>query len=601
MNKLLQLFFYCDILICVAHDITPPFQLEGDCFLNVVTSSATQSFTFPPNNLASYTINNVSPVSTIEHDDDYDDNEKTESLTITQNFLRYNLRFRSNCILFYLLTKTFNDTLLAISNSGYGTSENVLFIVFRDSFDVSDETIRGFNSTLLFEMAETPFHVDMIFCDLNGLCKIFCLFCPSKFNDIGGKAFLQEIKSVSKRIKSNGYGNILPCDVPFGQSSVNEKECISLLHKSKPDFRFGIAVTCPVPELFVLASSQPILNVSIIIDGEGVTSYHKDWFLNVRQEGLLSTTPNVIAKTRGTIVTTEGTKIDIMVCQNKNEYLIFDFKFFTRIHINVRICVVITCLLYTFIYKNICKGIDFFFALLGKPFQNRHKKTLVLLFIPASGFFCSVYQSNTSSESVKILEFPSFDHFRENGYKFVSPAYKQIISLFRHQPNITRQKAESICGPVESAFYEVKGNMTDHRFYEDWGNIIEAASKYKLFIASFLRPEMFQVLKTDVVYFGNDILCNVFHLTSRSPISLNHSFRSWSYMSQRFHQVFGSLLENGIYSGIRKFFYASKRKNMAALGMRPATTVVPPVALDIHSAIVFINVYYNITNTLQIY
>ncbi|CAL8127573.1 unnamed protein product [Orchesella dallaii] len=520
----------------------------------------------------------------------FDDND-SKLLTLKEGYLRFLLRYRSICTLFYITDPTFEEAVDTIIQSGFSTSEDVLFIISSLFSENSNEIRNGFTSNLLFDTSAAPFHADVLLyqSEPTSALSIFCLFCPKKLNQISEQVELpltpsfSFIKLVSKSLKSNGYGNSLAFSVPLGASRETEQACLRL--SKDGTFHFGMTITCPVSELFVLASIQPILNLSIVLDVKNIPSYQREWFLNVRQEGLIFWTPNVFLSTRGSIVSGGWTKFDVMVCLNKNALLVFDFKFSSRVDSYTRICALGIFLVYSFLYKNVSKAIDLVYALLGKSFSYKHPRKCVALYLIAATIVTCVYHSNISSESLKLVDFPSFEHFQKIGYKFFTPAYKSILLLFKGQPEPTRQKLEKVFGKSENAFLEVTGELQDWKFYDNWNNLIRTAAKYKLFLASFLRPELFSAIRNDLIYFGDDTLCKVFHLSDQSPLSLTYRFRSWSYLSGRFHQVFTNLIESGIYGGIKKLFFASKRKNMKDMNMRAVAGVLAPNSVALKSVI----------------
>jgi len=223
-------------------------------------------------------------------------------------------------------------------------------------------------------------------------------------------------------------------------------------------------------------------------------------------------------------------------------------------------------------------------VLLGKPLNHKFPRKFIILYLVPVLFYSCIYQSNVSSESLHKLEFPPFQHFVKAGYKFVTPRSKLMIQLIGAMPAVSRRRIENLFGPIEQAFFDYK-KLADWRTQAEWKNIIGASVKHKIYFASFLRPELFRSIKSDVTYFGDEILCNVYHLSEQSPYPLSYRYRMWSFLASRFYQVFTQMVESGIYGGIKKVYYVLKLSEMKDLGMRPANAVVPAKALELASVV----------------
>ncbi|CAL8084072.1 unnamed protein product [Orchesella dallaii] len=578
----------------------PTWLLESSCTINIVSSPSNSS---PTDSLftqfylhsvskhfsLTYTSYQVGELNfALKNSENYDDinGENEDLVTINHGYLRFSLRYQNNFNVFLLLTPNLNETLISIENSGYATSEHAMFIIPREDLTTYEELIESFNqSTTLFENTEAPFHADILFYYPN-LTLIFCLFCPNKLNKIENVS-MPLIKAKAKELTRNGHGNILAFPMPLGTPSSagpRVNKCLKIHFKRDlKDSVLSLSIKCTDSQLFSLGLLQPILNISIDISGRGVSESHQNWFLNVRQEGFLLPNDNVYLQTRGWIVLVEGLNLDVFVCQDKNNLLVFDFKLTSRIDNYVQILCILIFFMYLFLYKNVCKAIDMIGALFGKPFLFKHPRKCIFVYLIACLFFSCNYQSNVSSESVRMLEFGSFQQFQKAGYKFVQKNYKQVIRILNAAPEVTKQRINKFFGPPEQAFVKLFGELREPGFFGNWRKVINAATKYKLFIPSFLKLGQFLAVKADVMYVEEEILCKIFHLTKLSPLPLEFSFRSWSYMSARFNEVFGQLIESGIYGEIRNLAFNSRSGQLGDLDVRAPSSTVVAKPLDIHS------------------
>ncbi|CAL8127555.1 unnamed protein product [Orchesella dallaii] len=596
MLKFILFLFFFQGFQLYEHNLELPFRLDFDCFINLVKSNSTE-FKLPifvedsSTHVFSYTLYHVAHLNFafVEYDDE------EQNVTSVDGYLRFFLRHRSKCLLFILFTPSLDESLLAIQESGHGASEEVLFII---PTEYDDEITNGFTTDLLFETAETPFHADLLFLqETNKSMDIFCLFCPNKLNSIlenETELSFSTLKSECKKLKSSGYGHSLEYSVPLGALNKKEQKCFDMMLNQNPNDGFRlqlkynvsfISTYCTILEVYVIASLQPILNISIFVDPKYLkNSDNLEWFLNVKQEGLIFRTPNKYLETRGWIMTVEGVIVDVMVCHDSKIFLVFDIKYTTLLDIPVRICIVGISFCYFLLHRSPIKVVDLLFAMFGKPLDFNYPRKFLLVYLIAVLFFSCCYQSNISSESIHMLQFPNMDHYVKSGYKLFTPRYKEVIGLVRNLPAALKKNIGKTFGAVDHAFYE--GNEVNiSRSNRDWFYHIEMTMKLKLFITSFIRPKIFRAITADIFYIREDTLCKVFHLSSNSSVPLSYRFRSWSYLSASFNRVLTRVINSGIYVGIKKLFYGINGKDMANLRIRPATAVVPIRALDMYSAI----------------
>ncbi|CAL8104547.1 unnamed protein product [Orchesella dallaii] len=324
-----------------------------------------------PNNVLSYSFHHIDnlPFGVT----DYDSGE-SKNLTAIQDYLSYNFRHRSKCVLILLLTQTLEETLQAIDSSGYGTSEDVIFLIPRDSISTSDSLISSFISKKLFEVDSEPFHADVLFYDDHNSAAIFCLFCPYKLNYVPvqmANISFTALKHFNKVLKSNGHRLKLTVKTTlpgFGY----EQDCIHIVKKRLP--------SCGHVDVLTVAALKSILNVTLVLPEEYPSGDINDWFLNVQEEQVIYSYREYLL-VRGFVLVTSTETLDVLACVSKTEFLAFEFKFTADIGIPVWICIVLVAVLYGFLYQNIFKGIDLLWAMLGKEFSWNHRRSLIFVYL----------------------------------------------------------------------------------------------------------------------------------------------------------------------------------------------------------------------------
>ncbi|CAL8068272.1 unnamed protein product [Orchesella dallaii] len=546
MNKALYSLLFCVWLkpkVSEASYLEFPFHFTSDCFVTIVNTNSTElSPTSQLLNDANYAhsysfhhIDNLNFGFT-----DYE-SSTSKNLATNQDFPSPTFRHRSNCLIFLLLTQTLEETLEAIDTSGYGTSEDVLFLIPRDSIFTSDSLISGFISTALFEVGNEPFHADVLFYDGQNSAAIFCLYCPDKLQYVPfemANISYTALKNLSKILKSNGHQTKLSIKATLPGYDY-EEECIRILKRRLPE--------CGHMDLLTVAALQPVLNVTLVQPGAYPIVDTNNWFLSIREEQVLFSHMEYLP-VRGFVLLTRGEAFDVLACINKKEFLAFEFKFTSDIDTPIWVCVVLIGVLYGFIYNNIFKGMDLLWATLGKEFSWNHRRSLIFVYLIGSLFLFCCYQSTISAESLKLIALPDFENFRKSGYKLAVPDFKNILFGLKTLPSSTYSKIEAMWGPADDAFYNVTGNLNDWSYYHNWKVIAPVITKQKLFLSSIVAPQILGQFKTDEAYIDHDTICKLFHLSNQFPMSLNMKLRSWSYMSAQFNYLYQKFIEVGIHN-----------------------------------------------------
>lgn len=111
-----------------------------------------------------------------------------------------------------MLTESFNETSIAIQNSGYATSHQVLFLVRIPKHSVEDLLIKEFQENMFTNEDElVPFSAAMVLYESgrNGLMKLLRYFCSGTsdaFNETTGVDLRRASSAISSAQQRHDHG-----------------------------------------------------------------------------------------------------------------------------------------------------------------------------------------------------------------------------------------------------------------------------------------------------------------------------------------------------------------------------------------------------------
>ncbi|CAL8068330.1 unnamed protein product [Orchesella dallaii] len=326
-----------------------------DCLIHKVTGESTtlqnpqiKSHAFLPSffgtsTTLSYTTHQISdfnfapgPNQTDYLNEDFNPEEnEVDSLS---GFFRFTFKLSSFCVTVLIETLKFNETLIAIQKSGYGTSEQTLFLIEAFPLNKHNEVINGFANDL-FNSDGIPFHAPIVFVNQNlQEISMFCYFCPMSLGRIQ-PVIIDNITNIWNHLvnqhsllNSNGYGHlvVVPVSIVYAVSQKQISTCLNNYSRKRiRTNHFGEHVNCTVSEFWLIASTQSQLNISLTFDASKKidgNNYQK-WMLQLRYgEGLAQLVPNVYTYTRGSLIIVEQMKLDLMACLDGEDLKVLDFS-----------------------------------------------------------------------------------------------------------------------------------------------------------------------------------------------------------------------------------------------------------------------------------
>ncbi|CAL8068342.1 unnamed protein product [Orchesella dallaii] len=427
-----------------------------DCLIHVVNGEETQNLLEDGNNntpltqllgpatTLSYTIHQISHFNFLPQsnytdylDEDFDiDNVE---VNLQSGFLRYIFRLSSSCLIFLIKTTTLNETGIAIQRSAHGTSEQVLFLIETFLMTVENEVINGFENEL-FELEGTPFHAPIAFYSEKAKeMAILCYFCPSGLGRIQRISIRNEnlwlgLLAEYQNLNSNGYGYQVV--IPNSMTYMNEEErhCFEDYESGRVRTNlFGEHVNCKEAELWLLASVQSVLNITLSIgfSNQIEDTSHQNWMLQFRvAEGYAQVIPNIYIYSRGSFQLGKSLELDFLACMDLRKIQEFIFSIISALDFTSWCCFILLILLYGLAVQNIWKG-------------------------------------TLSAESMQLAEFPTLKKLMREGYRVWVVAKGAVGMVMGSLSNYSKNGLQRYLGvDVTNLRYYVSGkgdqNMSNH-------------------------------------------------------------------------------------------------------------------------------------------
>ncbi|CAL8121318.1 unnamed protein product [Orchesella dallaii] len=573
-----------------------PITFDINCFVRIVYDGNLNSLSTHPikillpletsstsDTTISYTIQDVSNFSfAFDAEDIHINNE----ITIFDGYFPFFSKYSKTCDVFILLTSTFNSTTTAIQESGYGTSIDATFLVVVNCYNDSimdnafiTEFLQNFGSlqaesfsaiysnlafvTLLkFETKSQTTRMPRVYA--------YCYRCPEKLyridvavEEVEKDSFRSsEIRSVCKHLNSNGWNMKALVLVPGPPTSYDGqitnidpktgKGRKSFIQHLKENYIFEYF-------LFRMASDQ--INVTIdprfktfVVDYEP-ESY---WNLTIKVIAInLLVIRNDVAATRGSYLVTHQETLALVYCMETSTLVKVKWDiYFTVLDIPSWTCIIITILVYAFIYKSITHAIDLAWMLLDMEFWKRHPRIILAPYFTGAMLLHWTYDSGMSTDFI-AFSFPRyFREMMDTGYGI----WDNDISSRMEDVDVDVMN-NFIPESIRNFLYQNAGVKDLSKvFYMEFGynlpeNVhdrVKAMANKKLLLVngvenSFMFPSLFMTLsamKTVVV--DNEFVCGILHQHPSTNFQTTHSFLIRGYLSMRFYELLKRFLAAGL-------------------------------------------------------
>ncbi len=293
-----------------------PLNIDSDCLINIVSAFSRQHQLGIPKtirtHLHSYTFFHANsfnlriPTDILSND----------NFTLKQGYFRFTntQKSSSQCLIFVLLTTNFAETALAIQNSGFSTSEEVIFCINFNLKYGAREILYMF-SNLVYMSKLQPFRASLLFyTDKSKDVSIYCYFCPNRqtFHNFPRNRHLFEILKVHEKLNGQGYGKFVVFKLPFhfpGMLMIDDVSfCLKMFTGRNKNLKaLNKALDkCLTPEVLQYSLTQDVLNVTLsfhLVDFPDSEVDTENWFMHkVIVESVIGDVPLEIVHLRNNLL-----------------------------------------------------------------------------------------------------------------------------------------------------------------------------------------------------------------------------------------------------------------------------------------------------------
>ncbi len=341
---------------------------------------------------------------TIEVDEQEEDDLK---MTINTKFLKFIGKYSEPCMSFLLLTETFNSTSTAIHQSGYGTSNNVLFLVNGSATEIVQE----FNKDISKSNLEFSFNAPIVFYTKNKI-SIYYYFRPGmieKYHDISEKmtgwwSYSNILRSIQLHSKSEYRYNAslyIGTNPEWELEDLTGGTCVT-----SENYKFYKNVqSCHYAEIVILRElgykfNLSFLNIKEFSEDDG----DNDWRLQVKwNEMMRMTVRNVLIQKRGSHLILQQSNIYLVYCSKKSEIEHMNWHIYvTNFNYVIWCWILLIPVVLGFIYGGIFKGIDILWLFFGLHFWTKHPKKFLILYMVPMIFLSAHYDGQLSTDFIHM-------------------------------------------------------------------------------------------------------------------------------------------------------------------------------------------------------
>ncbi|CAL8121328.1 unnamed protein product [Orchesella dallaii] len=505
-----------------------------------------------------------------------------DQLTISEGYFPFFSKHHQICNVFFLFTVTFNGTVTAIQQSGYGTDENSMFFVVQeccDNFTQAKNQLNNFAAEFVtLESASlSAFYSNLVFIFHPILANnskttpivrlhAYCYYCPNNnFQEIQAefrhhqqlRFQLSSVRLKCESLNDNGWNRKIFIMVATSPP-VYDTLLRNINHRimdGRKNFQQHLTESY-LAEYILFRMASDIINMTI---DPTLRDFHADnnpdthWHLNIKVvDTLMPIFRNIISVTRGSYLLTMQYSLSFIYCMKSLDIVKIKWDIYIWVlDPSTWICILMVLLGYAFIYKSIFKGLDLLWILFDLEFLRQHPRRIIYCYLLGAMFLPCMYGSGISTDFIDF-DFPVY--FRElanKGYKIwdvdtdaevlnqgLKLLPESVLKFFEVNTDSSDLKKSVY---VEKNF-KLPENLRDR--------LKEMASKKLLFGSgienSFTFPSLFATLwAMKKAVFEKEFLCGIVEQAPNYNIQLTQSFHIRGYMSTRFTNVFKKYLEAG--------------------------------------------------------
>lgn len=596
MLKILLKYFILPLQVTLCQ---PPFIYDTNCFINYVFGNDSTLYEIPNTPQSSQFVTfTVHHYEKLNYDITLEDIVRT-NLTMLDGYFRFWGKFWNSCIVFILLTSTFEEALTSVEKSGFSSSNYALFFVKVYQIHSNNSIIYSFTNNLFLSETE-PFHAGVIFFEQNSALSrvaLHCYFCNEKLT-ISNNLSLSHLQSLSEKLNSLGYDRKLP----IRSSPMNSWEPQCMIKPGQKNDRRVIHEAlrkCASRDLVVVISLQSYVNLTFISQMPSTEDLNElNWFLKlVPGEAALSAVPNEFAFTRGAHYLIDQNPVHLMACVKMHSLTSFDFTFGSIFNLPVVIIVFLVMFPYVLIYQNIRKGADTIWPLFGLCMSLKHPPLKISVTLLGMCLFYCVFSARICTDCLRIAKFPTIYDLFKKGYKILMPPnqfanIKAILNL-----PLVKILAFSLVRNMNAGTTMESLMLQSKVPVGTLISLVDDMSYRKLFITPGINFDLFILLQGKDKFIGKKFMCHAFDLNVDIPLqgSLPVGARIWGYMSKRMTWVFAKGLEMGLFSNAKSWKLSQSQKTMNSIKATDAGTFVEPGPASILQSPVGISSIYLFT------
>ncbi|CAL8076257.1 unnamed protein product [Orchesella dallaii] len=603
-NIVLTIFAYFFVIFTLPYIVIAlNLEIDHSCFISIVTDTnvnrqqytqlfkaistspiSTRNNTFP-HTFTLYNVDKFDFLPWSNHTAEYELflNENSLNVSIATGYFRFTRRLSKSCIIFMITTSSFTKTVRAIQRSGYGISDNAMFLIATSSLTEEDEIVSGFLNKL-FDSEGPAFHAPISFITYpEGQIGMFCYFCQEKqkrIQKLEGKQYYVHMQIALKKINSNGYGQKLYLSNYYIVYRERAQSCFNFYNRNRVRTNlFGEHVTCNNPKFWEMAFLQGYFNVTAMFVGHWKVD-DKKWFLRVElKQNFGSSVTNDYLQFRASIQTIEEIWLEILSCQKLRDIQQISWGITSGFDGWIWGCLIFSLGIYSLPYGSIKKGLDLTLTFFGQSLMCTHRKCMVFTLLLMVSLLSYIYQSVVSVDAMQLAGFPTLPQLINEGYKIWEDYVHRI-----HKEYVTAVLYRRVKYHIDSP----RNAFVDNRFYAEGKGLAfyTRMATLKGLITSGTHSELISIIgRGNTIYIGKNLVCKVFRPTGEMSLYVRYSLRFWSYLSGPFSNAVKQFGAAGLYERVLRLSRDSAATEMRTLRLTKADAFLEPLPISLLSAI----------------
>ncbi len=579
--------------------------IDSNCLINIVSANNR-----PAQVILSDSLNTNQYTYTYFHPNHFQFNINKSilhrnELTLKQGYFRFTITQKSStqCLVFLLHTTNFAETTAVIHNSGFSTSENVIFCINLNLNFGAQQILYSFKNLVYMKHLQ-PFHAPLIFyMDKSKNIFVYCYFCPNRhtFHNYLMNVDHADLLKAYSILNGQGYGlhvrsqpPLVPGLPTFEEASICFKLCtgancnLKTLNKALH--------LCRTPETLQYSPAQTLLNITVVLNildfpqSEWNTAH---WFVHLVVGETLLELPLEIVNERSVMHYAHFDQLwKAIVCVNVEDASVFDFTMLTAMAPPVWMALVATVILYAFVRQHLIKGLDIIWPLFGVSCNYKHPRGFLGILLLSMVWLSNTYQGGISSESMAFSEFPTFFDMINKGYKLeIGGWFSNFIpfwDLFL-QPEVFDAIEPILNGKPLSHFLVgtvAKNDLQKDQFPIFLDKCTKSKSAISVVIDGTFGTGFYDVLGNKIWLVEEKFYCTGFNMAKYMKSEIKISVRAKGYLSGKFMRMLGKWLAMGLMIKFERLKSSLRRINITgALQIEPLGKLKDPGKIQLWSPI----------------